>query len=101
MGDWLGFDVVFGVRFHEVRHVQAGRFRTVTGLLLVPGVKNPRQQNCAGVGSNGQKQIVRMIRHLLKAIGFVEIDCSRLRIHHKTNTANFTGNTSYAVYGIE
>jgi len=80
---------------------EPGRFRILTGMKLVPRVKNPRQQNCAGVELNWQKQIARMICHLLKAISFVEIDRGWLRVHHKTNTTNFTGNTSYPVYGIE
>jgi hypothetical protein len=64
-------------------------------------VNNPRQQHCAGVELKRQEQILGMVRHLLKAIALIKIDCGVLRIDDKANTANLTGNTSRSVNGIK
>ena len=42
-----------------------------------------------------------MIRHLLETIALIELDCGVFRIHDKTNTANFTGNSSHSVNGVK
>lgn len=69
--------------------------------LQISDVKNPRQQNCAGVELKRQEQILGMVRHLLKTIALIEIDCGVLRIDDKANTANLTGNTSRSVNGVK
>lgn len=42
-----------------------------------------------------------MVRHLLKTIALVKIDCSVLCINDKANTTNLTGNASRPVNGIK
>lgn len=42
-----------------------------------------------------------MVRHLLKTIALIEIDCGRLRINDKANTANLTRDASRSVNGVK
>ena len=42
-----------------------------------------------------------MVRHRLKTIALIEIDCGWLRINYKANATNLTGNASCPVNGIK
>jgi len=56
---------------------------------------------CGHFVLNRQEQIVWMIRHLLKSVLLVEIDCGMLRIDNEPDTANFFGNTRNSIDRIE
>lgn len=42
-----------------------------------------------------------MVRHPLKTISFVKIDCRRLCVYHEADTSNLAGNARHSVYRIE
>ena len=50
-GRWLRFDVVFVLKLLPVKFSEAGEVQDASHA-QISDVKNPRQQNCAGVGEN-------------------------------------------------
>lgn len=45
----LSSNVIVRLCFLEVCHMQSGRFRMLTGIVLIPESENPRHHRCAGV----------------------------------------------------